>query len=141
MNAKDPSQLVAGLSTAHDAVTHRIDFFLRLCYETLVGGAMKLGFAVVFLMIFAFGLFVAFPAEDFPETAYDESEAPTPFEAVPLFSIAVPRAAARTTQRVLSSLHLKPGALSLFVSARVHDTDAKSADARPSFTLLCTLLC
>ena len=101
---------------------------------------MKLGFAVVFLMILTFGLFVAFPAEDLPETAYDESEAP-PYEVVSLFSIAVPLVAARTTQRALSSLHLKPGALSLFVSARVHDTDAKSADARPSFTLLCTLLC
>ena len=102
---------------------------------------MKFCFAVVFLMILTFGLFVAFPAEDLPETAYDESEAP-PYEVVPLFSIALPLVAARTTQRVLSSLHQNPGAPSLFVSARVHDTDAnRSADARSCLTLLCTLLC
>jgi len=107
-----------------------------------MGGVTKPCFAVIFLMIFAFGLFVAFPAEDLPETAYDESEAPTPYEVIPLFSIALAPVAARTIQRVLSSLHLKPGALSLFVSARVHDTDAnRSADARSCLTLLCTLLC
>jgi hypothetical protein len=102
---------------------------------------MKLWFAVVFLMILTFGLFVAFPAEDLPETAYDESEAP-PYEVIPLFSIAVPPVAAQITQRLLSSLHLEAGAPSLFVSARVHDADAnRSADARSCLTLLCTLLC
>jgi hypothetical protein len=127
------------LSHYHPA--HHIDFFLRLCYEDFVGGATKPCFAVIFLMILTFGLFVALPAQDLAETTYDESEGP-PYEGVPLFSIVVPPVAAQTTQRVLSSLHLKPGALSLFVFARVHHTDAnRSPDARSCLTLICTLLC
>jgi hypothetical protein len=106
-----------------------------------MGGASKPRCAIVFLMVLTLGLSVGFAVEDVPETTYDESES-TPYEGVPLFSIAVPLVAARTTQDVLSSLHLKPGAPPFFAPARVHDTDAnRSAYARPSLTLLCTLLC
>jgi hypothetical protein len=102
-----------------------------------VGVVTKQRLAIVFLMILTLGLSPGFPAEDVSETGYDESEAP-PYEGVPLFSMV----AARTTQEVLSSLHLKPGAPSLFAPARIHDTDAnRSADARVSLALLCTLLC
>jgi hypothetical protein len=98
----------------------------------------KLRFAVVFL-IFAFGLSLGFPAEDIPETAYDESEA-LPYESTPLFStVAVP---AQTTQTALSSLHRKPGTSCPFPPARVRDTLARRcAEGRISLVLLCTLLC
>jgi hypothetical protein len=106
-----------------------------------VRGVKTPGLAIVCLMILALGLPLGFPAEDVPETAYDESEA-LPYEGAPLFSIELPPVAARTTQEVLSFLHLKPGAPSLFAGARVHDTGAhQSADARTSLILLCTLRC
>ena len=101
----------------------------------------KSRFAIVFLMFLALGLSVGLPAEDVMDTTYDESEA-VPFEGAPLFSIAAPTVTARTTQKGLSSLPLESGAPSLFAPARVRDTDAnRSAEARPSLTLLCTLLC
>ena len=58
----------------------------------------------VFCVLLGFGVSLAVPAEDVPETAYDESEA-LPYEGTPLFSIVVPLVAARTTQAVPSSLH------------------------------------
>ena len=106
-----------------------------------MGAATKPRFAIVFLMFLALGLSMGLPAEDVLETTYDESEA-VPYEGTALFSIAAPTVAARTTQDVPSSLRLEPGASSTFVPARAHDTDAnRFADARPSLTLLCTLLC
>jgi hypothetical protein len=103
--------------------------------------ATKPRFAVVFLMFLALGLSVGLPAEDVMETTYDESEA-VPYEGTALFSIEDPPMAARTTQDVPSSLRLEPGTSSPFVPARVRDADAnRSAEARPSLTLLCTLLC
>jgi hypothetical protein len=104
-----------------------------------VSVSTKTRFAIVFLMILALGLPLSFPAEDIPETAYDESEA-LPYEGTPLFSIEMPPLAARTTEKVQSSLNPESGVPSLFAAARVHDTDAhQSADARTSLTLLCTL--
>ena len=92
-------------------------------------------------MILTMGLSLGSPVEDVSETGYDESEDP-PYEGAPRFSLMVPLVAARTTQVVLRSLQLKPGALSLFASARIHNSDAnRSADARVSLALLCTLLC
>jgi hypothetical protein len=94
---------------------------------------------LVLCVLLGFGASLAFPAEDVPETAYDESEG-LPYEGTPLFSIVVLLVAARTTQAVPSSLHL--GAPSLFAPARVRDTDANRAtDTRISLALLCTLLC
>ena len=106
-----------------------------------MGVATKPRFAIVFLMVLSLGLPVGFAAQDVPETTYDESET-APYEGTPRFSIAAPPVAARTPLDVLSLLHLKPGAPSLFGPARVLDTDAnRSAEARVSLTLLCTLLC
>ena len=103
--------------------------------------AIKARFAIVFLMILSLGIPLGLAAEDIPETAYDESEA-QPYLGASLSLTVVPRVAARIPQKVLSSLHLKPGAPSLFAPARVHDTDAnRSTDARVSLALLCTLLC
>ena len=96
---------------------------------------------LVLFVLLAFGASLAVPAEDVPETAYDESEG-LPCEGTPLFSIVVPLVAARTTQAVPSSLHPRLGAPSLFTPAHIRDTDAhRAAGARVSLALLCTLLC
>lgn len=55
----------------------------------------RLFLAVLALLGVAFSL--AVPAEDAPETAYDESEA-LPYVGTPLFSIDIPHASARTTR-------------------------------------------
>ena len=96
---------------------------------------------LVLCVLLCFGASLAFPAEDVPETAYDESEA-LPYEGTHLFSIVVPLGAARTTQAVPISLHPRLGAPSLFTLARVRDTNANRAtDTRISLALFCTLLC
>ena len=96
---------------------------------------------LILFVLLGFGVPLAVPAEDVPETAYDESEG-LPYEGTPLFSIVVPLVAARTTQAVPSSLHPRLGAASLFAAARVRDTDAnRPTDTRISLALLCTLLC
>jgi hypothetical protein len=96
---------------------------------------------LVFCVLLGFGVCLAVPAEDVPETAYDESEG-LPYEGTPLFSIVVPLVAARTTQAVPSSSHPRLGAPSLFAAARVRDIDANRAtDTRISLALLCILLC
>lgn len=98
-------------------------------------------FILILLVLLGFGLSLAVPAEDVPETVYDESET-LPYESTASVSIVVRLGAARTTHAVLSSSHHKPVAPSPFPSARVRDTDAnRSANARVSLALLCTLLC
>ena len=57
-----------------------------------------LRFPVVLLATLFLGLSFVFPAEDIPETPYDESEA-LPYEATPLFSIVLQESAG-TTQSV-----------------------------------------
>ncbi len=96
---------------------------------------------LVVLVLLVFGASLVVPAEDVPETAYDESEA-LPYEGTPLFSILLSPLAAPTTQAALSSLHHKLGASRLFTPAQVRDTDVhRSADARSLSALLCILLC
>jgi hypothetical protein len=56
---------------------------------------------LILCVLLAFGVSLAVPAEDVPETAYDESEA-LPYEETPLFSIVVPLVAARTAKAELS---------------------------------------
>jgi hypothetical protein len=48
-------------------------------------------FALVLFLLLAFGVSFSVPAEDVPETPYDESEA-LPYEGTPLFSPAAPQA-------------------------------------------------
>ena len=97
--------------------------------------------AIVLLLLLGFGVSLAVPAQDLPDTAYDESET-LPYESTPLFSIVVPLVAAWTPQAVPKSLHSKLGAPSPFPSASVRDTDTNRAtDTRISLALLCTLLC
>jgi len=96
---------------------------------------------LVLFMLLTFGVSLAVPAKDVPETVYDESEA-LPYEGTPVFSSVMPLGAARTTQAVPSSLHPRLGAPSLFAPALVRDSDAnRAADTRVSLALLCTLLC
>lgn len=98
-------------------------------------------FVLVLFVLLAFGVSLVVPAEDVPETAYDESEA-LPYEGAPVFSIVAPLGAARTTQAVPNSLNLKPSVLFPFAPAGVRCADAnRSADTRISLALLCTLLC
>ena len=101
----------------------------------------KLCSILIFCVLLGFGMSVAVPAEDVPETAFNESEG-LPYEGIPLFSIVMPLGAARTTQAVLSSFHPRLGASSLFAPVRVRNTDAlRPVDTRISLALFCTLLC
>lgn len=54
-------------------------------------------YAIIFGLILILGLSVAVPAEDVPETAFDESESP-PYEGTPVFAIVVPQVAARAAR-------------------------------------------
>ena len=106
-----------------------------------MGRAARPRFVVVFLMVLTICLSLGLPAEDVPDSVYDESEA-LPYEVIPLSSVALRPVAAQTTQAPLSSLALKAGVPSAFPPARLRNADATpSADARASLALLCTLLC
>ncbi len=50
-------------------------------------------YAMIFGLMLILGLSVAVPAEDVPETAFDESESPA-YESTPRFTILVPQVAA-----------------------------------------------
>jgi len=58
--------------------------------------------AFALLLLLGLGISLAVPAEDVPETAYDESEA-LPYECTPLFSIVAQQASDRTTKAELRS--------------------------------------
>lgn len=57
--------------------------------------------SLVLFVLLAFGVSLVVPAEDVPETAYDESEALL-YEGTPLFSIAAPKTAAAAPTVVAS---------------------------------------
>ncbi len=106
-----------------------------------MGIVAKSHFALVFLMLLGVGVSLSFPAEDVLDSVYDESES-VPYEVTPLFSIMGSPVAAQEIQAPLSSLHLKFGGPSLFSPSPVRETEAnRSAHARTSLALLCTLLC
>lgn len=106
-----------------------------------MGIATKPRTAIVFLMILAVFLPPGFPAEDAPETAYDESETP-PCERVIPFSIVVPSVNCQSTHELVSYVIVEPAASSIFAPARVRDRDVnRFTDARVSLALLCTMLC
>jgi hypothetical protein len=68
-------------------------------------------FILVFCVLLGFGVSLAVPAEDAPETAYDESEALL-YEGTPLFSIVVPLASARIAKTKRSCYSSTPLQLS-----------------------------
>ncbi len=101
----------------------------------------KVRFAFVLLLTIVLGLFLAVPAEDLPETAFDESETPA-YEGTPLFSIEVPQAAAPEAPDVQSAADLGSGALSPFTSTRSDgENAARSPDVRLALALRSTLRC
>ena len=57
---------------------------------------------IILILFVLIGLFVSpvFPAEDIPETAYDESET-LPYETTPLYSLIVPQGLARAASAEL----------------------------------------
>lgn len=100
----------------------------------------RAGSILVLFVLLTFGAALAVPAEDIPETPYDESES-LPYEATPLFSIALPQVAART-QVPVSSGHPKLVTPSPFTPAHVRDTIAdRSVDQRALSALLCNVRC
>ena len=56
---------------------------------------------LIFFVLLGFGVSLAVPAEDVPETAYDESEG-LPYEGTPPFSSVGPQALARIAKAELS---------------------------------------
>jgi len=56
---------------------------------------------LVLLLLLVFGVSVVLPAEDIPETPYDESEA-LPYAGTPLFSIALPQPSGRIAKGELT---------------------------------------
>ncbi len=98
-------------------------------------------FASVLLLTIVLGLFLTVPAEDIPETAFDESETPA-YEGTPVFSIEVPQAAALEAQDVRNAAELRSGALSRLTSTRSNGKDAtRSPNIRHALALLSTLRC
>ena len=98
-------------------------------------------FALVFFVLLVFGVSLAVPAEDLPETAYDESEG-LPYASTPLFSDVISQAAAPKAQDVRSAVDVGSGALSPFTSTRLNGKDATgSPNVRGALALLCILRC
>ena len=97
--------------------------------------------AFVFFMLLTPGLFVTVPAEDVPETAYDESEAVS-YESTPLIAEVMPPAAALATQPAPSALSVQLATPSQATAKRINGADAhRYAGAPVVLALLCTLLC
>jgi len=97
--------------------------------------------AFVVVLAIGLGLFLAVPAEDIPETAFDESETAA-CESTPLFSIVLPRAAAPKARDVRGAADLRYDSLSALTLTRVNGKDAtRSPNAGESLALLSTLRC
>ena len=93
---------------------------------------------LIFIVLLALGLFVAVPAQDVPETAYDESEG-VPYESTPMSAEVMPQPA---TQAAPSALHIQLATLSQTTAKGINSTDAnRSAEGRVALALLCALLC
>jgi hypothetical protein len=94
-----------------------------------------------FILLLVLGLSWAVPAQDLPETTYDESEA-LPCESTPLVSEVIPPAAAPATQLVRISEHLQLAEPFRAAAVRINRTEARrSSEALVALALLCTLLC
>lgn len=95
----------------------------------------KAWFAVILFVLLGFGVSLAVPAEDVPETPYDESET-LPFEGAPLFSIVVPQASAQRAKGELScSFLLRLNALTKWHQRR-RENKADSHCVPNSLTIL-----
>jgi hypothetical protein len=96
------------------------------------------------LLLFVFlilGLSLGVPAQDVPETTYDESES-LPYEGTPSISTKIAATVAHPAHELLTYSQFGLGARPLSNTARVLATEAHGlADARVSSALLCTLRC
>jgi hypothetical protein len=96
---------------------------------------------LILLVLMFFGLSLALPLEDVPETPYDESEA-LPYEGTPVFSIVVTREVVPETRDARSALYLGSGAVSSFINVGINGEDAAgSPPGRDALAFLCTLRC
>ena len=100
----------------------------------------KLRSALIFFVLLALGLFVAVPAEDVSETAYDESEG-VPYEGTPLIAGLMPVAAVSMALAATSAVRLLLTTPFQATAKRVNGTDTRSGEVRVVLALLCTLLC
>ena len=81
------------------------------------------------------------PAEDPPDTFYDESGA-LPYEGTPLISGVTPQGATSATRVVRGSIGRQLATPFWVTAIRFKGTDAqRSAGARVTLKLLCSLLC
>ncbi len=98
-------------------------------------------FVLILFVLLSFGVSLVVPAEDDPETPYDESQE-LPFEVPPAYSTVVLLEAAGTTKAMANYSHHKLGAPSPLSQARVRDSDChRSTDSRLSLAIICTLRC
>ena len=98
-------------------------------------------FALLLFVLLVFGLYLTVPAEDLPETGYDESEA-FPYESTPLFSNVISQAAVSTTGGVRSVARPRSRTPFRLAATRITDRDSHQfAKAQVARALLCTLLC
>jgi hypothetical protein len=88
----------------------------------------------IFLLLLSFSVSQALPAEDVPETAYDESEG-LPYEATPLFSIVVPQASARIAKAELCCSLLHFNSLTKRCKRR-RENNARPGYVQDSLTIL-----
>jgi len=96
--------------------------------------------ALLFFVLLVLGLSIAVPAEDLPETAYDESEG-LPYEGAPIISDVMPSATASPTQATPSDVRPQLATPFRVGGRRNDDTDAhRSTEARVALALLCALL-
>lgn len=101
----------------------------------------KTGSTLVFFLVLALELFLALPAEDVPEAAYNESEL-LPYEGTSATASLMPQAAVSQAQPEATD---PPGryATPFPVNPPRRDfADAqRSVEARDALALLCTFLC
>ena len=97
--------------------------------------------ALVFFVLLIFSLALAVPAEDAPETTYDESES-LPYEGTTSISTNISVTAELAGQEPLTYSGFGLGVRPLPSSARILTPEAnRYTDARVSSALLCTLRC
>ena len=89
---------------------------------------------LILILFLSFSVCQALPAEDVPETAYDESEG-LPYEATPLFSIVVPQASARIAKAELRCSLLHFNSLTKRCKRR-RENNARPGYVQDSLTIL-----
>lgn len=94
---------------------------------------------LAFFMVLALGLWVTLPAEDVPETAYDESEL-LPYESTSAIASLMPQASPAQAEATDPPGRTLPRSL-LILRAATSQMHSSSVEARDALPLLCTFLC